>query len=184
MAGEKARVTQEIIDSIVMSSKDKVEQLKVAMEQDFFKKTKEYEEIKKNDVNQKLDSLHKNYNEMYERKSKDIDWEIKMQVLRELEVLWSKYAYKVKQEVIEYTKSNEYSEWIKDVQQQYPNAKYLIRKEDETLFKPNSYEIIEINLGGLYVEDHNTVYDLTLDSKYERVIDEYKQTTRIEEGVS
>lgn len=180
MPGEKARVTKEMVESIQNSAAEKTAILNAKIQDEFKSKMDAYALEKEKKYEKKVSDYTKKYEDTLTRQTKDINWEIHSQILKEKEKLWLQFENDIYQTIQTYTQTKEYEEAMMALQNQYTHAKFLIRKEDEAIFKKVPYEVIELELGGCYVEVNNSVRDYTLISKYKQVLEDFKASSRIE----
>lgn len=186
MAGEKARVSEEIVSIIDEEARSYKELSQRSQKEKVDAELAAY----KLQVEHSIKSRIKNIKEREEKKRSRVESELRFSVQKRLRIrrqeLLDEFAQDLKDKILEFRNSSKYHAYIEDCLKNLNLEKATpvvisIRKEDQALVSMEgvTFKNIDFELGGFLCEQGNVVYDYTLDSRFDSAIDYFVQESQL-----
>ncbi|AZK44179.1 ATPase [Erysipelothrix piscisicarius] len=186
MAGEKAKVSKEIVNIIDEEARNYTEMSQRAQKEKVDSELSAY----KIQVEYSIKSRIRSIKDREEKKRSRVESELRFSVQKRLRMrrqeLLDSFGNEIKEKVVHFRKSEDYKNYLDqclDGLNLDPTLPVVISicREDQLLFdvKNATIEFIELELGGFLCEVGNVVYDYTLDSRFNDAMKYFVQESQL-----
>lgn len=186
MAGEKAKVSKEIVNIIDEEAHNYAEMSHRAQKEKVDAELSAY----KLQVEHSIKSRIKSIKDREEKKSSRVESELRFSVQKRLRMrrqeLLESFGNDLKEDVIRFRESKGYKRYLEEglnvlnLDETTPVI-ISIREEDQLFFnlKNAKFNFIDLELGGFLCEVGNVVYDYTLDSRFDSAMEYFVQESKL-----
>lgn len=176
MAGEKARVTQEMIERIESLAYEDSDVFLENYKKEFTEKLAKHHAQQEAYLKKRLDALKQQQQQDFEKHRAEIKWEVQSRIRKERVHLFESFRDKLRLRITDFLESDGYEVYIRKCLHQLPADEEVvltIRQEDASLFTGYQTEFASFELGGFYAAFENRVFDFTLESRLESALQQF-----------
>lgn len=186
MAGEKAKVSKEIVSIIDEEAHNYTEMSQRAQKEKVDVELSAY----KLQVEHSIKSRIKSIKDREEKKRSRVESELRFSVQKRLRMrrqeLLESFGNDLKEDVIRFRESDNYKQYLDDCLKvlnlnETSSVIISIREEDQSFFNLNNatFKFIDLELGGFLCEVGNVVHDYTLDSRFNSAMEYFVQESKL-----
>lgn len=182
MAGEKARVTQQIVDRIQQHTYEDTSLFLENYKKELDATVHHYDTTQAEILARKIQHKKETSTQALRHFEAEKTWKAKTS-LRETK---SEQLRKLKNKALESLRqrvgTKEYNEFlVRELAKAPKEGKFMIREEDSEIFKGLDVEYTGLPLGGFKVVDGQRIYDYTLKSAFNEVFEAFSNSLYIDE---
>lgn len=182
MAGEKARMTDTIVNRIEKYVNEDTVVFLEKYQQELAEKLQQYQTEQENAYKQKIARKENEAQQKIRYYVSERQWKIQTLLRKEKADQISKLKEKAYQKLLSLLGSQEYQQYLERAKAKTPkDALYLIRQEDQQFFEGYQVEFIDLPLGGFKVDEGRKILDFTLESAFEEAFETFSKTVSIDE---
>ncbi|AMC94587.1 hypothetical protein AOC36_11565 [Erysipelothrix larvae] len=181
MAGEKARITEEIISRIAAHEHEDTEVYIDNFKQSLSRQLVEYDEYQAEMLQKKLERKEGDSKQDHKHYSSEQKWKVRT-ALREVKTEQINVLRdKTRKRLTTMLNTPEYVGYLELAKSKAPKSgTYYVRAEDVVHFKDVDTKVATIPLGGFKVVDGSRIIDFTLETAFKEVFDSFSNTLNID----
>ncbi|QIK69936.1 hypothetical protein G7062_06390 [Erysipelothrix sp. HDW6C] len=176
MAGEKAKITLEIVDSIVEDVQARTVEINEGFKTQIEEEVRSYRNQKEGALRTQIERIE---NQAAKEQSK-LEAEMRFDVAKKLRAkraeLMKEFSNSLHDDVVAFSHSDQYKHYFESALETLKHefdlkeSTFKVREEDRSFVEGLNYEITDLPLGGFICEHGKQVYDFTLETRYQDAI--------------
>lgn len=181
MAGEKKRVSDEIVKVIESRAKEIIEEVDHGRSEQFERESSLYRESKERVFKDKLAHVKEKNSQLEKRELARLDFENNASLKHYRNDLLEQFKRELEEEIREFwNNEGDYQKYLNDALATCDaGGTVIISARDQDLIKGYDVEIKDQKLGGFLYKVGNRIYDFTLQDRFDRAIQDFIATSQI-----
>ncbi|CAM4324015.1 hypothetical protein [Erysipelothrix aquatica] len=186
MENIKAKVTQDIVDSIIEDVKRETNDINSHFDKRLQQEVDEYREKKESIINTKLETLRDKADRERFKLESEMRFEVAKALREKRNALLAQFEKELKDDLARFLQSDGYSAYLNgtldylESRIDLTRAKILVRKQDyELLNRKVHAEYADLKMGGLMCEFENSILDFSFETRFKNAMTEFINESKV-----
>lgn len=181
MAGEKKRVSQEIVSRIESQRDQLLQELNKDESQKRAELLESYKKSVDNLYKEKLDRLKENQSQVLAKEASFLNFQKECDLKRYRSDLLEDFKAQLLKDIIAFKEDKEaykayFDGFLKDLE---AGGKVILNPEDKDLLEGHDLEFDRVELGGFMYEIDNKIYDYSLKNRFDSAINYFIENSKV-----